>query len=205
MDKNTLNFLMYDQKKLTTNEIFSSVFSTGVFLWIEAVIGFQKLMISIWGIAYLIAILLMGIMAKHKQQMVNTYLYRGVVYTGYSIICFMISYGGLRLSGMTNGMTLAAYIFVYFLCFVVTFYMVRHLIKKDAYNKKAQSVSTGSIFIGVILSMLLSPIIFSGYNNNQVGTMIALIFLIVGAACLLGGINLYKAFLFKKYEKEFVS
>lgn len=205
MDKNIENFLMFSQKELTINEVVSNVLSTGVFLWIEAIVGFQRFTIPIWGIAYLLAILFAGIIAKHKQKNVDIYLYRGVVYTGYSVICFMISYGGLHFGGTANGMIVSAYILVYLLCFVITFYLVRRLIKKDAYNKKAQPVSTGSVFIGVILSMLLSPIIFSECDNNQAGTVIALLFLIVGSACILGSINIYKAVLFKKYEKDIIS
>lgn len=76
------------------------------------------------------------------------------------------------------------------------------MIQKDAYNTKEKPVSTGSILISSSLSVALCPIIFSGIKENQVGAIIALLFLFLGACFVFGIAFFYKAYLQNKLDKE---
>ena len=117
-----------------------------------------------------------------------------------SILAFKISYGGVAMGGQVNQLIIGAYIIVFLLCSASELYFIIRLVKKDAYNQKEHPVSIGTIFIGSGLTVLLCPIIFSKVSENQLGVMVAVGGLLMGAIFILGVGNIYKAYLYKKYE-----
>lgn len=202
MDKRVENFLNYSVKEMTGSEIISDIFITALFIWFATITVSKRLTFSVWGVLYLLALLGVGYYAKSKKSRKETFLYRGAVAAGYSALCFAISYGGLTWGRNGSFAIAAAYIVIYVLCCVSLVYLIHRLIEKDAYSTKEKPVSTGSIFISSSLTILLCPIIFAGFNENQAGAMIALIFLFVGACFIFGIANFYKAYLQNKLEKE---
>lgn len=68
MDDKTKNFLNYNTvAELTGSEVVSYVSITALFLWFATIIISQRLLISIWGVLYLLAFLGFGFYAKNKK------------------------------------------------------------------------------------------------------------------------------------------
>lgn len=200
MDKKVEHFLKYGEKEMTGGEIGSNVFITAFFMWLGTVIVNRQILPSVWGIIYLILLICAGFFVKSRNLKKEIYLYRGVVMVGCSVLSFKISYGGVAMGHPVNHFVIGAYIIVFLLCSVVELYFIIRLVKKDAYNQKEHPVSIGTIFIGSGLTVLLCPIILSGFNENQLGVIVAIAGLFMGAIYILGVGNFYKAYLYKKYE-----
>ena len=200
MDKRVENFLKYGDKEMAGSEMGSNAFVTALFMWLGAVIVNRKFLPSIGEIVYLVLIVCIGFFVKHRNLKKEIYLYRGVVMIGCSILSFRISYGGVAMGHHVEQFVIGAYIIVFLLCSVAELYFIIRLVKKDAYNQKEHSVSAGTILIGSGLSVLLCPLIFSGFSENQLGGVIAIGSLLMGAIFIFGVGNFYKAYLYKKYE-----
>lgn len=200
MDKNIENFINETKTELTIRAIVQNLFYFFLCLSIGGIFSFRLREFLLLGFLCMAPISILGFHYVRKKCDWGMSIYSGVQGLAMSMLLFFLSYVFLCLSSKTNWWILFMYIFIYLLCCVCFALNVWNGIKKDRYSKDAKQGNPAFAWLGAGGGMILAPIIFSNFNNNQVFGFLSFVFLFFGVIFTTSSSHFLTAYMQKKYS-----
>lgn len=200
MNKNIDNFLNYTKISLAVHDIAGNFFFFMFFVFICGVLSRHLIYYLIFGFLYIILVSGMGAYFVNEKCVWGESLYLGLEGSGMAAVFFSTSYFCLMTYAPIGTWVLVLYIFIYILCCACFNLNVWNRIKKDAYGKNNEKSNPVFAWIGSGAGMLLAPVIFSGFNENQFWALLGFLFLFLGTVFTATSFHFLEAYLLKNFN-----
>lgn len=200
MEKNIENFINYSKVELTMTSILKDILLFSSWILIGGVLSFRLKVFLIVGFIYMGTIGIMGFYYMKKKCKWGMSMYSGLYGIGSAAALFSISYASLKLLTGGSIWVLFMYIIVFIFCCVCFILNIWNRIKKDVYAQNGGKPNPIFAYLGSGAALLLAPVIFSNFNNNQAFTFLAFVFLFIGVIYTMSSYLLLTAYMQKKYS-----